>query len=230
MSKNPYQCATSCPAGQFCGSDLECHPFGCNDWYQFATSNMTDYDPHLPLSCEERSQWDSEYPGLKNAGVIFGCTGFGGSLPSPPEAVYQPFTRKCTRADEEKLEKFECYEMASKTNFQPFIAEAKDAILDPCSDPASPGVPSFIYQATVELSEPGYGYIGILNPGNATEEFDRTSAMGSMFATLSIAAPPPKSSPTAPLHAPPSEPNVSYMTEPSALLLMGAFYILRHFA
>ena len=146
MSVSPtFTCDTPCLSGQFCGNDLQCHDFNCNEWYQFASVNYTDYNPDLPLECEERSQFDEEFQDLKNGGVIFGCTGFSGSLPTPPQAVYQPFTKKCTRSDEDKLETFMCYEMANKTNFQPFVKEAQDSIINPCDPDGYPDVPSFIY-------------------------------------------------------------------------------------
>ena len=161
MSISPtFTCDTPCLSSQFCGSDFQCHEFNCNEWYQFASVDYTDYDANLPLECVERSQFDEEFQDdLKNSGVVFGCTGFSGSLPTPPEAVYQPFTKKCTRSDEDKLETFTCYEMADKTNFQPLVKEAQD-IRCPTQD-GEPDVPLFQYKVTLRREVPGHedGYI-----------------------------------------------------------------------
>ena len=233
ISPTTFTCDTPCLSSQFCGSDFQCHEFNCNEWYQFASVDYTDYDANLPLECVERSQFDEEFQDLKNSGVVFGCTGFSGSLPTPPEAVYQPFTKKCTRSDEDKLETFMCYEMADKTNFQPFVKEAQDGIFSPC-DPeldGSPDVPSFIYQVTVGREVPGHGYHYMLDPGNSTEVFDRTIAMRTMSSSLTIAeSTSPTLSPSSVPYTPSGgEVNGSFMTEPGALLCLGTIYLLRLF-
>jgi len=230
----PTGCESSCPIGEFCGIDGECHTYNCNEWYQFAFSNFTDYDESLPLSCEERSQFDAEYPDVNNAGVIFGCTGFSGSIPTPPKAVAQQFTRKCTRDDDDKLVTFQCYEMANATNFQPFIVESQGANIDPCpAGDSYPEVPSYIYQVNVEYQTPGYGYSAALNTGNSTEEFDRDIAMRTMYAKLNTATAIPTASPTLSPTSRPTNNNIvndgSYATSPNTLLFVGAFYILRSF-
>ena len=116
--------------------------------------DYTDYDANLPLECVERSQFDEEFQDdLKNSGVVFGCTG-SGRMPTPPSAVYQPFTKKCTRSDEDKLETFTCYEMADKTNFQPLVKEAQD-IRCPTQD-GEPDVPLFQYKVTLRREVPGH--------------------------------------------------------------------------
>eukprot|EP01083_Nonionella_stella_P291577 992061_1 len=233
MSVVPTDCESSCPIGEFCGIDGECHTYSCNDWYQFGSLNFTGYDSNLPLSCEERSQFDGEYPDVNNAGVIFGCTGFSGSIPTPPKAVAQQFTRKCTRDDDDKLQTFVCYEMANATNFQPFIVEAQGATIDPCSGDYPPDVPSYLYQVMVERQKPGDGYIAALNTGDATAEFDKDIAMRTMYAKLDTQTANPTASPTvSPTSRPTINNNVngaSYATNPGTLLFVGAFHILRMF-
>lgn len=82
-------CPTPCEPSSFCGSDGICRPYNCNSWYQYANITYTSYDASLPLSCEGRSKFDPEFDELVNPAVVFGCTGFSGTLPSPPEGIYQ---------------------------------------------------------------------------------------------------------------------------------------------
>eukprot|EP01083_Nonionella_stella_P052444 139117_1 len=225
MSVLPTGC-DSCPVGEFCGIDGDCHTYSCDEWYQFANTNFTDYDSNLPLSCE-----DGEYPDVNNAGVIFGCTGFSGSIPTPPKAVAQQFTKKCTREDEDKLQTFVCYEMANATNFQPFIAESQGATIDACSGDGHPDVPSYIYQVLVEREIPSHGYMAALNTGNATEEFVRDTAVRTMYAKLNTATASPTTSPSASPSSRPTNNNIngSYATNPGTLLFVGTLYMFRLF-
>jgi len=123
--------------------------------------------------------------------------------------------------------------MANATNFQPFIVESQSANIDPC--PAGndyPEVPSFIYQVLVENEIPRSSYMAALNTGNATEEFDRDIAMRTMYAKLNTATANPTASPTVSPTSRPTNNNIvndSYATNPSTLLFVGAFYILRMF-
>ena len=226
-TSSTFTCDTPCLSSQFCGSDFQCHEFNCNEWYQFASVDFTDYDPDLPLECEERSQFDEEFQDMKNSGVVFGCTG-SGRMPTPPSAVYQPFTKKCTRSDEDKLETFMCYEMADKTNFQPLVKEAQD-IRCPKQN-GEPDVPLFIYQVTVGRQAPQDATINMLSQGNSTE-FDRTIAMGTLNASLTIAesSSPTLSPSSGPYNSSGGEVNGSFMMEPGAMFFVGTIYLLRLF-
>ncbi|KAL7547703.1 hypothetical protein ACHAWF_016216 [Thalassiosira exigua] len=218
-----YTCKTPCPAGQFCGSDGACHSYSCNDWYQFATSNWTDYDPDLPLTCTDRSQFESEFEGLTSPAIVYGCTGFSGIFPSPPKAVYQAFTRKCIRDDGDKLEKFVCYEMADKTNFQPFVVDAKDATLNPCSGNGTLDGPEFIYQAMSIRQNVPHGYTTFWNTGNATADFDRERGLETMLSNLTILEATPTQSPTQP---PTFNSNACAMQNPGVATMVGLLSFL----
>ena len=231
--KSSYDCGEPdlCGPGLFCGSNLKCHPYSCSNWYEYANANFTDYDPSLPLSCDDVLGQGQYFPGLNNAAVVFGCTGFPASLPSPPKAVYQPFTKRCWRANEgEKQAKFECYEMADGTDFQPFVQSAISAQLDPCEPPYQPDVPSFIYQVVVELNDNinNYRQIVIMDTGNATTELNITRAMGAMYANLTITKPPPTSLPTISPTKMPTAPNSAQITSSkgrsTAMLVLGTTY------
>ena len=229
ISPTTFTCDTPCLSSQFCGSDFQCHEFNCNEWYQFASVDYTDYDANLPLECVERTQFDEEFQDdYLNSGVVFGCS-FSRSLPTPPKAVYQPFTKKCTRSDEDKLETFTCYEMADKTNFQPLVKEAQD-IRCPTQD-GEPDVPLFRYKVTVRREVPGHEDGYMLSPGNSTEVFDRTIAMGTMSSSLTIAesTSPTLSPSTIPNNPSGGEVNGSFMTEPGAMFFVGTIYLLRLF-
>ena len=95
----------------------------------------------------------------------------------------------------------------------------------------SPDVPSFIYQVTAGREVPGHGYHYMLDPGNSTEVFYRTIAMGTMSSSLTIAeSTSPTLSPSVPGNTPSGgEVNGSFMSEPGALLLVGTIYLLRLF-
>lgn len=227
-----YNCNPSCGQGHFCGFDLECHPYSCKNWYEFANASMTDYDPTLPMSCEDQSQGDPEFAGLENAAVIFGWQWLAGKLPSLPEALYQRFTRKCSRADGEKESKFTCYEMASNSNFQSFVSSAESVNLAECEKPWD--VQSYRINVIITRNDYVNGISSLeqlTSLGDATQKFNQTLAMGAMFADLTI-----KPITNSPSSQPSNHPTISntgvhssFTAGPIILIILGAFHIRHSF-
>ncbi|KAL7531090.1 hypothetical protein ACHAWF_003627, partial [Thalassiosira exigua] len=197
-----------------------CHPATCENWYRLGAPYWTDYDPDLPLTCTDRSQFEPEFEGLTYPAVVYGCTS-GHVLPSPPKGVYQAFTRKCTRADHDKSEKFVCYEMADKTNFQPFVVEAQGGNFDPCDENDTPDVLSFTYQSA--LIRQNSTYTDGHTWGNITTEFVRERGLEMMLSNLTIIEPAPTQSPTQP---PTFKSDASAMQNPGAAMILGLLSFL----
>jgi hypothetical protein len=137
-----------CAGEEFCGQDLKCHPYSCENWYTLANQNFTGYDPEIstPLECNTvaSGEEDTSFLNIKPY-----CQ--GGDMPI---AVYHlteecqggivvcPYTRpwysdvevntfvqmnrKCT-ARPSPTTVFVCYDISPDTDLESYFADYAEA-------------------------------------------------------------------------------------------------------
>jgi len=200
---NPSEgsCTGCTTEGHFCGIDNQCHPYSCQNFYQYADRKLTGYADDTTFQCFGYALGDQE-----NAhGVIYGCDPlFPFTLMTPGKQVTEAFNRKCT-AEREGGFKFECYEFQpseTATDFTFFEQKAESSFPD-CEGGKQPQ-----YYYMIGSTNRYVGFEGLLgnpivvagaeddgatiwqdNPGST---FKREIAMQSMYANV-VGGPGPAS-------------------------------------
>jgi len=185
--------------GTFCGSDGQCHPIQCADWYRFGPQNFTTgrytdqgESGDTTLSCQDITP---TIPGSKEvfySGVSFRCRSL------KPPGIELGFTRKCT-AKPSSTSEFTCYELAESTDFGGFLTRVNDTGLN-CTDNKynETGYPQFTYHFIREYRIESFGST-IVSPGfNGTSMFDPTRATNGTMYSIFTEPNSPTAAPTAP--------------------------------
>lgn len=203
-------------SGNFCGLDDQCHVYSCQEWYEFGPRNFTGYDiaSSTPLTCQDIPITEPKklvlYGNAYNPSVSFRCA----SLTPPP--ITMGFTRRCTMSEPDT--DFICYELATDTDFQPFLDEVSASGLN-CTDDVydETGYPKFSYRVMYEslIWQP---WMAVIAQGhNSTSEFNETLALnGTMYASYKESTGKPTTAPTS------SAPTKSLTTSPT-LRMSSAF-------
>lgn len=204
-------------SGKFCGLDDQCHIYSCQEWYEFGPRNFTGYDiaSSTPLTCQNiqvTEPYDHDFldGNVYYPSVSFRCV----SLTPPP--IVMGYTRRCTMAGPDT--DFTCYELATDTDFQPFLDEVSASGLN-CTDDEydETGFPQFTYYVKYE-SQIWQPWMSVRAQGhNSTSEFNEIFALnGTMYATYKESTGKPTAAPTS------SAPTKSLTTSPT-LRMSSAF-------
>ena len=146
-----YECENPCDDGSFCGRDLQCHSFSCENWYTLGHPIMTGYTPGkspTTLDCatlepgEDRSFLTQDQycaDGKLPTAVTFldECQGNSvcasyrsseSSSASSPQVVAH-MNRKCTAVPSDGFG-FACYDVAPDTDLETYFADYVAATTD----------------------------------------------------------------------------------------------------
>jgi hypothetical protein len=220
-------CINSCDAQdqkeRFCGVDGLCHTYSCQAWYKYGPRKFTGYiegSSPDPLICQD--YFFNSGDALFYSGVQYGC------YSTDPPRIQQRFTRSCSQVVSQLTTLFSCYEMATDTDFQPYLDEVASSGLT-CENDTE--IPEFGYKVTYSyFNDTGIPYNGItiLTPGaNQTLTFDATLAMNTMYSHFTTVALPeaPSDSPTS---SPTNSPTSSAFAKTPVLLACMILVSLSH--
>ena len=192
-----YECVNPCKDMTFCGRDLQCHPYSCENWYMLGHPLMTGYMPDTSpaLNCEilengEDRSYQTASPfcddGFMPTSVTFrdGCKSRSTCWDGSATVVH--LNRKCTSTPRNGFG-FVCYDMAPDTDFEAYYEEyiaATEKDLDPinCTEDNETYTEHHIY--TSELSYPVEGFVTTLSSDYSSSDFNVTLATRTLVANL----------------------------------------------
>jgi hypothetical protein len=178
---------------RFCGIDSICRPYSCQSWYEYGPRNFTGYDESFPepLICQDMTVG----PEVFYTGVQYGC------YETNPTRIKLGFTKACKATPAGPSTSFTCYEMATTTNFQPYLDGVTNSGLT-CKNDSE--IPTFSYYASYSLQNnsgrPYTGYTVVAPAADSTISFNASLGMGTMYSEFRIEealSPSPTESPTA---------------------------------
>jgi hypothetical protein len=167
--------------GEFCGSDNVCHPYSCEDWYEFGPPCYTGNTGGTLLQCISISVPEQTI----GHSVVYACGGFSNfvDLPFGPDVsgVGLKFTESCIARNTKSNTTFECLQLRSviedTDRINAFIAAANNSTLT-CANATEP---KFIYQVDVTSFQFSGSYYG--NKGSNV--FNETMASRTITSKLS---------------------------------------------
>jgi hypothetical protein len=174
---------------RFCGVDSLCRPYSCQSWYEYGPRNLTGYDESFqePLTCQDIPV----DPEVFYSGIRYGC------YETIPPRIKQGFTKQCATNPAGPSISFTCYEMATNTNFQPYLDEVTTSGLT-CKNDTE--IPNFGYYVTYSLRNKTGGYTVLTAGADSTFSFNATLALSTMYSEFILEeelSPGPTDSPTA---------------------------------
>ena len=180
-----YACENLCEQGSFCGRDLQCHVYSCENWYRLGHPTMTGHviGQSPDLSCkivendvEDRSFLSAQpycYDGLPTA-VTFveGCDPVSDCWDG--SSYMARLNRKCTSIPSDGLG-FVCYDMDPGTEtdayFAAYVAATANLDSEPCAEYNETVAENHVY--SVQLSSTRI----IVAASFASSSFNATLAM-----------------------------------------------------
>jgi hypothetical protein len=139
-------CPTECSDGEFCGHDLKCHRYSCENWYTLAPENFTGYDPKMStaLECSTVASGEDEDTSFLNikpycqggdmpiavyhltdeclGGLVCPHSSYGGVIKN----AFVQMNRKCTARPSPKTA-FVCYDISPETDSETYFADYVEA-------------------------------------------------------------------------------------------------------
>lgn len=188
-----FFCPSDCSSDEFCGSDLQCHRYSCESWYQWGPPTFTRYDPAVsePLTCVDiaRGQEDVSFLSLPPycgnsmpvAVEFIECGRDSGSTSCPSKgSTVAHMNRKCT-AQPSLATGFVCYDVSDNTDLETYFAEYLSASKELESEPCRNSSLATWHSYNGVFFAPNYGAFS--GPGS-TNAFNASLAASSIISGL----------------------------------------------